>query len=151
MRKKALIILGLLVVTLLLTIISLSFFKKKPIVTPKRQFVSSVNKVDLTGQPEWVRKIEVKTKVVGKDVVVYVTSIPKGKVKSVDMVIEYQKINKDMQGFISKSIIDGDTQIISNLGSDVCIVKGCQPINTRFNFDLIDKTVVSWSGLVNVN
>ncbi|MBI4100046.1 hypothetical protein HY440_03495 [Candidatus Microgenomates bacterium] len=132
--KLPVIIIGSIVVLLVLVIGLIwqkSQVKTTPPASPTAE-VPTVNKVDLSTQPEWVQSLDITVKkgISGNglpNVTVTVKGMPAGLVQSVSYVIQYQTTNAGAQGALSSTPVNvsGATTFTKTIDLGTCSTKSC--------------------------
>ncbi len=150
MNKKVLIIIAVIIVGLLGALVGGGLWFKAQFNQPAKEAnphlppsQSTVHKIDLSTQPEWVQKLEV-TAVKGQsvnglqNVSISVKGIPKGLVKTLEYVMQFETTNRGSQGAYSTTPIDlqGAAVWTKTMDLGTCSTYSCVPYKGVKSLDL---------------
>lgn len=135
----------------------------KPPAAPPAVSTPTVNKIDLSTQPEWVQKLTVTAvkSISGNglaNVTVKVTGLPDGLVQSASYVIQYQTTNAGAQGALSSTpiAVNGKTSFSKTIDLGTCSTKSCvrhdgvTAIDVELDFTTSSGDKPIWTGTINL-
>lgn len=127
--------------------------------TGSSQAETAIKKVDLATQPQWVQKLAVSARkgISGnglENVTIMIKGLPKGVVKSVSYVIQYQTNNKGAQGALSLKPVEvnGAIEFSKTIDLGTCSTKSCvrhegvTAVEIELDFITSSGGQVSWTG-----
>ncbi len=136
MEKKTLIVFGA-IILLLVGVLGFLVWQKSQVKVPassekKQSEAPIIKKVDLASQPEWVQKLDVKlTRGASanglKNFTFTINNMPKGEVKSLTYIAQYQTLNKGAQGALATKPVEinGATKYSKTIDFGTCSTKSC--------------------------
>jgi hypothetical protein len=167
-NKKAIISVIVICVLVLAGYLFFRFFvSKNPSqspVTSQAPQAPTIKKVDLSTQPDWVKKLVV-TATGGRsanslrNVTIKADGFPAGEVNSVEYVIQYETTNRGAQGALSSkpTMVNGATSFTKTIDLGTCSTKTCVThdgvtnVDVELDFNSSSGDQFSWSGTLPIN
>jgi Flp pilus assembly protein CpaB len=132
-------------------------------ITPTSQAVA-IKKVDLSTQPDWVKKLVVtasggRSANSLRNVTIKADGFPTGEVNSIEYVIQYETTNRGAQGALSSKpiIVNGATSFSKTIDLGTCSTKTCVThdgvtnVDVELDFNSASGDQFTWSGTLPIN